>query len=178
MKKILFIFLIVIVGCRSAQLVNSETTEVLKTSQILEVLADYQTYMWDKDSLSWHQPTGLTIASETKPIFSVLYTISEIKRRNDPNFIDSLTLNFKFKQIVLNPDIDQKFIDLTIDKKANEKNVLLKTTGRLTIDGADFQIFAIDNPNINAQLIYVKYYNTYQKDFQIRRFLIRNDGAK
>ena len=178
MRNLLLGVMMAMIGCQSSQVLNSDTTEVLKTSQILEVLADYQTYMWDKDSLSWHQPLNLTIDAETKPLFSVIYTISEIKRRNDPAFIDSLSLNFKFKKIILQPDLDQKFINLTMDNKTGNKKILFKTTGRLTIDGVDFQIFSIDNPKISAQLIYVKYYSTYQKDFQIRRFLIRNDGAK
>ncbi len=160
-------------GCFPSRQIQVPGSEVLKTSQLFDVMMDYQLYMWDKDSLSWHQPEKIYIRNSTQPLYFALFSVQGIKRKNDSRFSDSLIVAFNSKPIQIIEDVDQEFTAFIPEENYTTRKLLIETTGRVIIDGVDFQMYSIRSPLLESPVIYVKYYNGIWKDYAPMGSLIR-----
>ena len=175
MRKLITAFcaIVVLTSCSSSRQTRIPGTEMLKSSQIFDILMDYQLYMWDKDSLSWHQPEKVYILNSTQPLYFGLFAVQDIKRKNDSRFSDSLIVEFKSKPIQIIEDVEQDFTEFILEENYTTRKLLIETTGRVVIDGVDFQMYSIRSPLLESPVIYVKYYNGIWKEYAPMGSIIR-----
>lgn len=152
-------------GCSLTRTTVKPGYEPLKTSQLFDVLMDFQLYMWDVDSTTWHQPQKVLIRNTTQPLFYSLFTVQGIKRKNNSNYSDSLIVAFQPKPIQIIEDTDQDFTEFIPEENYTEQKLMIETTGRITIDGVEFQMYAIRDSHLHSTVIYVKYYNGIWKNY-------------
>jgi len=152
-------------GCSLTKTTVKPGYEPIKTSQLFDILMDFQLYMWDVDSTTWHQPEKVLIRNSTQPLFYSLFVVQGIKRKNDSNYSDSLNVAFQPKPIQIIEDTDQEFTEFILEENYTSKKLLIETTGRITIDGVEFQMYAVRDSHLNSSIIYVKYYNGIWKDY-------------
>lgn len=171
MKNLIILVFLFITSCQATQPVSTDKIEILKTSQVLEVLADYQNYMWDKDSTSWHQPESLTILRKTQPIMDAYDLIMGLHERSNPAFRDSVYLHFPFKEIQVLGDMPQDYLQINFADKIDENKIILTTSGRMLVRNLEYQIFQLTPPQILGKIIYIKYYSGDYKNTGVWRYV-------